>query len=252
MKNLTCRQKIRGTIVVALLAAFVAAIPTGASAAPKLIVQDNSVPAKDKFVVTETGFIGVGTNTPAYPIHIVANGAPSQSQLFFYNGGRATGYTSADAPAINMFRNNDASNNGGLLNLGDRLGYIAFGSVIGGGNKYLANLFAFAEKTWTLTSAPTYITFQTTAENSTGATERLRISSSGNVAIGYSGYTPTQKLEVNGGVRLNTTTGQVACAATNRGTLWYTQGASTGTIGADSLEVCVKDASNNYSWHKIY
>jgi hypothetical protein len=71
--------------------------------------------------------------------------------------------------------------------------------------------------------------------------------SSGNVGIGTSG--PGQKLEVNGGVRLNTATLQPTCDATARGTFWVTQG---GPGTKDSVEVCAKDASDTYAWRTLY
>ncbi|HOK94090.1 MAG TPA: hypothetical protein PLY02_00935, partial [Candidatus Pacearchaeota archaeon] len=68
-----------------------------------------------------------------------------------------------------------------------------------------------------------------------------------NVGIGTT--SPGQKLEVNGGIRLNTTTAKPTCDSTRRGTLWFTQGAS----GAkDALEVCATAADDSYAWRTIY
>ncbi|MEW6584685.1 MAG: hypothetical protein AB1442_03630 [Nitrospirota bacterium] len=73
------------------------------------------------------------------------------------------------------------------------------------------------------------------------------INSSGNVGI--STTSPSQKLEVNGGVRLNTATTKPTCDANARGTQWFTQGASG---VKDTLEVCAKDASNNYTGRTLW
>jgi hypothetical protein len=81
----------------------------------------------------------------------------------------------------------------------------------------------------------------------TGGVERMRIDSNGNVGIGT--MYPSQKLEVNGGIMLNTTTSKPTCSATTRGTLWFTQSASG---VKDMLEVCAKDAANTYAWRTIY
>jgi len=68
-----------------------------------------------------------------------------------------------------------------------------------------------------------------------------------NVGIGTT--SPGQKLEVNGGIRLNTTTAKPPCDSTTRGTLWFTQG----TSGAkDAFEVCTKTADDSYAWQTIY
>lgn len=69
----------------------------------------------------------------------------------------------------------------------------------------------------------------------------------GNVGVGTAA--PGQKLEVNGGMRLNTTTTKPTCSSTVCGTFWATQG-DPGT--KDSVEVCAKDASDAYAWRSLY
>jgi hypothetical protein len=78
-------------------------------------------------------------------------------------------------------------------------------------------------------------------------TRLATIQSSGNVGIGIS--SPSQKLEVNGGIKLNTTIAKPTCNSSTRGTFWFTQGA-TGT--KDSVEVCAKNAAGTYAWRTIY
>ncbi|MFA5840963.1 MAG: hypothetical protein WC847_01665 [Candidatus Paceibacterota bacterium] len=69
----------------------------------------------------------------------------------------------------------------------------------------------------------------------------------GNVGVGVTA--PSQKLEVNGGVRLNTVTAKPTCDVTVRGTLWTAQG---GAGVADTAEICRKGAADTYSWVTIY
>ncbi|MBI4084967.1 MAG: hypothetical protein HY432_00455 [Candidatus Liptonbacteria bacterium] len=71
--------------------------------------------------------------------------------------------------------------------------------------------------------------------------------SGSNVGIGAS--SPGQTLEVNGGVRLNTSTAKPTCASAQRGTFWVTE---SGAGTKDSVEVCVKNASDTYIWATIY
>ena len=68
-------------------------------------------------------------------------------------------------------------------------------------------------------------------------------------SVGVGTTVPTDKLEVNGGIRLNTVTTKPNCDSTHRGTLWMTQG-DAGV--KDILEVCAKDATDAYSWRTLY
>lgn len=71
--------------------------------------------------------------------------------------------------------------------------------------------------------------------------------SGSNVGIGVSN--PAQTLEINGGLRLNTTATKPTCSSSQRGTFWVTQ---SGAGVKDAVEVCVKNASDTYSWFAIY
>jgi len=71
--------------------------------------------------------------------------------------------------------------------------------------------------------------------------------SGSNVGVGIS--SPGQTLEVNGGVRLNTTAAKPTCDASQRGTFWVTQ--SAGGV-QDAVQVCAKSAADAYAWRTIY
>ncbi|MDD4607138.1 MAG: hypothetical protein PHS07_02250 [Patescibacteria group bacterium] len=70
---------------------------------------------------------------------------------------------------------------------------------------------------------------------------------SGDVGVGT--IAPNEKLEVNGGIRLNTVSPRPVCNVDKRGSLWFNQG-KPGV--KDSLEICAKDASGYYLWRVIY
>lgn len=67
--------------------------------------------------------------------------------------------------------------------------------------------------------------------------------------VGIGTTTPGEKLEINGGLRLNTATAKPACDSTHRGTFWVAQG---GAGVKDTVEVCAKDAADAYTWRTIY
>jgi hypothetical protein len=70
--------------------------------------------------------------------------------------------------------------------------------------------------------------------------------SGSNVGINVSG--PTRELEVNGGLRLNTTAGIPSCGAANRGTLWFTQG----DTATDTIQACIRNSDGStYAWNTL-
>jgi len=237
-------KQIIKKLAIVLSVALVCA-PMGAMAANKLIVKD-ATGVIDKMVVTDSGYIGIGSNAPTSAITIKNGSDPTGTALFLHNTGRVGGLAT-DSPGLSFFRNNDVSINGGLPRAADRLGYFGFGGLINGASKYTAIIQGYAESIWTATSAATYLSFQTASPNTTSAIERMRLAANGNLGIGTSN--PTQKIEVNGGIRLNTATAIPSCISTTRGVLWFVNSAAG---VADGLMVCAKDASNAYAWKPLF
>jgi hypothetical protein len=219
-----------------------------AQAETRFAVQNNA--GADKFVVTDTGSIGVNIANPTYKLHLVGEGDTASAAILVSAPGRQTdilGTAASDSGGFSFMRNNHSTINLGLPRAGDRLGYFGFGSNIAGANRWLGVFSVFSETAASTTSAPTYMTFATASANTFNAAERMRINSVGNVGIGTTA--PTQRLEVNGGVRLLTATPKPGCAIATRGVLWFTQ---AGAGAADTLEVCGKDANGNYDWRPLY
>lgn len=242
------KQMIKKLAIV-LSVALVCA-PMGATAASKLIVKD-ATGVIDKMVVTDSGFIGVGT-TPSVSIHTKGISI-SQTQILSHLVG--TGATNSGGYLA--YRNNPSTVNSGLPQSGDRIGYILFGGLGTNGTSPLnsSGLLSAAEANWTDTNYPSYFAFETAPANTTYRLERMRIASNGN--IGISTITSNERLEVNGGIRIypvnqgvtKDTASPIAntrptCAANKRGTIWFTPKA----VGADTLEICAKNASDVYGW----
>lgn len=231
---------------VAVLAAL--ALPMVAGAAdtnePKLIVKD-STGSVDRMVVTDMGRVGVGISAPISAINVVGNTFPTTQITAHWKGTYAL---NGGGGFVGLY-NTDAA---GLPKINDRLGYFLFGTENASSKIIGAGLNFKAEKDWSGTSAPGYISFVTAPENSITVAERMRISSAGNVKIGSG--TPTQRLDVDGGIKLVTSTTKPECssatAATTRGTLWFSRNYTTGV--ADTLEVCAKDAAGTYGWRKLF
>ena len=211
----------------------------------RFAVQDAS--ANDKMVVTDQGFVGVGLGTgvlPAMPVQIKGNTIGNATIEIGYIGNAS--YSKFNAPTLQFTRNNLSTDNLGIPKNTDRLGFINFGAVVGGAYRQGAQMNAIADSaTWSSTSFPASFTFSTADAASTFAVERMRITSGGNIGVGASA--PTQKLEVNGGVRLNPISPVVkpSCTTANRGTMWFTQGTT------DVLEVCASVSGGTPIWRAV-
>lgn len=209
-----------------------------ATAETRFAVQDAN--GADKMVVTDQGFIGVGTTTPTTAIQAKAGTFDGTKIISHFVGADPAG-----SGGFLAYRNGVDGTTPILPKRNERLGYMYFGSIASDGSaRNAVGLAAYAEGDWTSSFTPAYYLFETVSTGTT-RTEKMRITSGGNVGIGTG--SPSQKLEINGAVRLNTTTAKpTACNISLRGVIWFTQ-ATTG----DALEICARDANGNYSWVKL-
>jgi hypothetical protein len=230
---------LKKTFAIVAAASLVCLSSAGAMAASKLIVKGTDG-TTDKFVVTDTGYTGIGTSTPTYGLQIVGSNGNATGLAVINDGGAS--YNAANSGGFQFIRNNPSGTNTGLPQSGDRLGYFTFGALSAGAAKNMALVGGFADGTWTATSFPTSVRFETTPSGGIARLERMRINASGNVGIGTTA--PAQKLDVSGGIRLNSTGAQPTCDASNRGTFWVIQGTT------DVLQICAQ-VSGGYAWHGI-
>jgi hypothetical protein len=181
-------------------------------------------------IVTTTQKVGIGTTSPDSTFSVT-------DQATTTNRGLLASQNTTDAASANVILRKSRGTEVAptAVGNGDYIGAFQFRSY--SGTSYLKNAFVGArvDGTVTSTSVPTDIFFCNSATDESdcygSGKVRLLVGSTGNIGIGTTA--PSQKLEVNGGVRLNTSDSQPACDSTTRGTFWVLQGST------DTVQVCV-------------
>lgn len=216
-----------------------------AQAETRFAVQD-STGTSDKMVVTDTGWIGIGNNNPQAGFHMRGTVYPG-------NVMRAEG---SDATGGGGFLGYTVHSDNSWPKANERVGFFLFGTTNAATAYHGAGITANAEGDWSASSNPANFSFLTTDFNTAGLAariERLRIAANGNIGIGTPA--PSQRLEVDGGIRLNAAVNTVTltapvkpatCNSAVRGTIWLTQAAS-----GDTLEICIKVDASNFAWVKL-
>jgi len=152
------------------------------------------------FIVGRNGNVGVGTANPAFTFTVGTVTTALTAQAFknsigiitpdtiVFNGVNTTASGLGQGANVGLY-----SDDGSAVVNGDRLGGFFFGGNDGSnGLKNGAGVFGFAQGTWTSTSIPSYLTFDTAPSGSATRVERLRVDSNGNIGIATS--TPVYRL----------------------------------------------------------
>ena len=141
-----------------------------------------SIDGSQKFVIDTSGNVGINVDSPQGTLHIADPDANTDSELLIGNSGTSSG--------------------------GNLLGSIWFGSIESSGSR-AAGIKSTADQDFNANDTPADLSFWTTNDNTTGATQKMVIDSSGNVGIGtsspshlleISGTTPTFRIDNTGGV----------------------------------------------------
>jgi hypothetical protein len=165
------------------------------SGVPSIEVLDTGVVK----IAQYNGSLAVGTGSPTYPVHIVGTG-----NVLNVDGYGDTGLT----PGMLSRKARGTVSAPTAVTTSDILT-----AIIGAGHNGTAfgnntvAVIGIAEGAHTTSSAPTAITFATTASGATGRTEKMRIDSSGNVLIGATTSTPASGITIMPGTGLNTNIG---------------------------------------------
>jgi hypothetical protein len=141
-----------------------------------------SIDGSQKFVIDTSGNVGINVDSPQGTLHIADPDANTDSELLIGNSGTSSG--------------------------GNLLGSIWFGSIESSGSR-AAGIKSTADQDFNANDTPADLSFWITNDNTTGATQKMVIDSSGNVGIGtsspshlleISGTTPTFRIDNTGGV----------------------------------------------------
>ena len=161
---------------------------TGAGNA--LLVEDSANPDSTPFVVDATGTLVSGATSS----YVYAGSAvPPRIQVQSVGGGDSTITATSWATGVNtQARLMLARSEGGVVGThtvvdsGDNLGQISFQGSDGTSFVEAATISVFADGAASASDMPGRLVFGTTADGASSPTERMRITSSGNVGIGVS------------------------------------------------------------------
>ena len=192
-----------------------------------LLVEDATNPDATPFAIDSIGTVLVGTTTaqtidgitPAYQ----QLGANNYAAMWL---GRYSANSTANYLYLSKSRGTVGTNT--IVNSGDDLGTIAFFGADGTNLISAASILGEVDGTPGTNDMPGRLVFSTTADGASTTTERMRITSTGNVGIGATA--PATKLEVSG-----STTNNWQTTASITGTTMDVTVVTSGTLAVGDL-----------------
>lgn len=180
------RSNAAGAISVNSSSAALRITQTGSGNA--LVVEDSTSPDSTPFVVSNNGNVIVG-NTTAFAASTVTPGINFQGVGGASNSPQAIGLNAFSAdingPVVYFGKSRGTTiGSAGLVSNGDGLGALFFEGSDGTDQKRGAAILASVDGTPGTNDMPGRLVFSTTADGASSPTERMRITSAGNVGIG--------------------------------------------------------------------
>jgi hypothetical protein len=163
-----------------------------------LLVEDSTNPDSTPFVIDASGNViagytatvtGTGPSTATTPTVQIHGTTNNKSSIGLYNWS-STG-SLVDTLSFNRSLSNTIGTFGGAVTSGVDLGIISFSGDDGTSFIESARIFAEVDGTPGTNDMPGRLVFATTADGASSPTERMRISSAGNVGIGGASTTGT-------------------------------------------------------------
>ncbi|MCF7872111.1 hypothetical protein K9L97_03690, partial [Candidatus Woesearchaeota archaeon] len=186
-----------------------------------IFAPNNGAPDIKAISIIESGNVGIGTTSPSAKLHVNGSAVINGTLIGLSNATELTGaVTLSQLQAVNA-----------TANIAETDPYWTENSTL---VPYLASANTFTNNNIFNTNL--------TVDGTTFFVN----SNTNNVGIGTT--SPNAKLEVAGGIRMNTTASKPTCDSSTRGTLWFDQEAS-GT--EDIMYACMRNSGGTYNWAMV-
>jgi hypothetical protein len=184
--------------------------------------------------VDASGQVGVGTTTPSLAMDVLSTGLGLRASRFTTSTGTGAGVEFRKSASATIGTNTILAN-------GETIGRVIFSGADGSSYPVASEITAIVDGTPSTNDMPGRLVFSTTADGASSPTERMRITSAGNVGIGI---TPSVALDVVGVIEAQAAATQDAVRIQGRagGSSSYSSTITPATLTA-SRTVTLPDAT---------